>query len=122
MDVRAIIGFHHILFGVTHDAVHHFNCFERKIADGGFAAEHASVCTIEDCIRHVGCFGTRRSLVMVHAIEHLSGYDHRTILFSTNANDSLLRGRSFGNIDLDTEITSRHHHCVGRFNDFIEVF
>ena len=89
-------------FGAQHDPIHHLDDDDRMVADGRLAAEHTSISAVEDRVGHVAGFGSGRSSIVMHALEHLGGDDNRLHFLLADLDDPFLRYRSLGYIDFDT--------------------
>ena len=82
-----------ILLHLVGDAVHHFDRFDRELADSAFAGEHDGVCAIEHGGGDVGDFGARRHGRLRHAFEHLRCDDDGLSGTAGLARDLLLQTR-----------------------------
>ena len=62
--------------GAQHDPVHGVDRNDGEVTNGGFAAQHAGVRTIQNGVGNVACFSPCWTSVMVHALQHLRRDDH----------------------------------------------
>ena len=81
---------------------YHLDDDDRMVADGRLAAEHTSISAVEDCVGHVAGFCSCGSSIVMHALEHLGGDDHRLHFLLADLDDPFLSYRSLGHIDFDT--------------------
>jgi hypothetical protein len=60
-----------VLFGFANGASHDCDRFLTVWTIGGLAREHDRITSVQDCVGHIAAFGTGRSWVGDHGLEHL---------------------------------------------------
>ena len=83
--------------------------------------EHHGVGAVECGVGHIAGFGPSGEFAVGHAVEHLSGSDHRHAMGVGHADDLFLQDRHGRQIDFDPEVASSHHHRIGDVDDGFEI-
>ena len=95
---------------------------DRKVSNCGFRGEHDGICAIQHGIGDIKYFCAGGHGVTDHGFHHLRGRNHHAVTLSRGGNQIFLNTNELGVTHLDTQITARHHHAVGRVNDAIKQF
>ena len=93
----------------------------RKFSHGGFVREHQGISPIPDRIRHIRRLSASGPGTGDHRLQHLRCRNHHLALLHRPFNDALLVDRNQFDTCLHAEITTRHHHGVGRVDDLVQV-
>ncbi len=107
--------------GFPDDAVHHFHCFDRVGARGGFGREHQRVAAVKYGVGNVGRFRARGARVLRHGFEHLCRGDYRQSRFAGLGDDQLLDDRHFFRAHFHAQIAARDHYAVGRSQNRVQI-
>mmetsp|Transcript_5148 Transcript_5148/g.9045 ORF Transcript_5148/g.9045 Transcript_5148/m.9045 type:complete len:225 (+) Transcript_5148:638-1312(+) len=99
-------------FRAQNDLIHHSNSLHGIFSLGRFSAQHDSIRTIIDSIRHVRHFGTGGTGIFSHTFQHLGRHNHGLA-------DSIACGHHFFlgighllNGHFDSQVTACHHDTI----------
>ena len=104
-----------------HDAVHHGDRLDRIVARGRLGRQHQGIGALIDGIGDIGGLGAGRRGRPRHRLQHLGRHDHRHAPVAGGADDGLLCHRHLFGIQLNAQITARHHHPVGIVEDGLQL-
>lgn len=88
---------------------------------GGLTRQHHAVGAVSDGVSNVADLGTSGPRVLDHALEHLSGADDRLASHVAHGDHLLLSSKHLSSGNLDTEVTTGHHHTVSLLQNLGKV-
>lgn len=107
--------------GLTAHFGHGLDCLTRISTVSRFAGEHDGIGVGEDGIGDIADFGTGRTRILDHGMEHLGSDDDGLVTLHTFTNQHALNAGDFLLCHLDTQVATSDHDTVGHIEDFIDV-
>ena len=95
-----------------HDICHGFNRLYRISTRCGFARKHYRIRTVKYRVGNITNFGSCRSWITDHGIQHLCGRDNRFTQKITFFNDALLHQWHFLSRDFYTKVPPGNHNTI----------
>ncbi len=103
------------------DRIHRLHHDHREFTDRCFAAQHHRIGAVQHGVRHVVRFGTGRTRIVDHRIEHLCGDNHRLPGGIGLPGNHLLRQRNLFRLAFHSEIAARHHDPVRLPDNVVDI-
>lgn len=101
--------------------MHHSHGLHRVVALCGLTGQHDAVGAIQDSVSNIADFGTGRTGVVGHGLQHLCGADSGLACNVALRDHHLLGDEDLARRDFDTKVTSGNHDTVRLFENLIEV-
>lgn len=101
--------------------VHHGDGLLGVVPLGGLTGQHDTVGSVENGVGDIGDFGTGRTRVVGHGLQHLGGTDDGLALDVALGDHHLLGDEDFRSRDLDSQVTASDHDGIGLFENLVEV-
>ena len=112
----------YILLCIFCDLIHHLQSFNRIFSCGSFSGKHDCIGSVINSICHICHFGSCRTRIPDHGIQHLGCCDNRYIVGITFLDNDLLDMRHLLGRDFHSQVSSGHHNSVRSCNDLINIF
>ena len=110
-----------VFLGAFDDFRHRLHHLHGVAPGSRLRREHHRVGAVHDGVRHVAHLGPGRRRIQDHGLHHLRGRDHDAIPGAALVDDGLLQARQLRIPHLNAQVTARHHHYVGGFDDALQV-
>merc|ERR1719423_77292 len=103
------------------DVAHGLDADLRVVALRRLSAQHHAVSSFEDSVADVAHLSPRRSRLLHHRLQHLSGADDGLADLVALCNDHLLRDKNFFSGNFNAEIATGDHDAVRLLDDLVDI-
>ena len=103
------------------DACHSAHCLNRICTACCLAGEHEGVGVVEYCTGDIRHFGTCRTWVLYHGVQHLRSHDDRLLGEDALLDDHALDAGDALSWNLDAEIAAGNHDAVAVLDNLVDV-
>mmetsp|Transcript_13706 Transcript_13706/g.21888 ORF Transcript_13706/g.21888 Transcript_13706/m.21888 type:complete len:204 (+) Transcript_13706:394-1005(+) len=110
-----------ILLGDLACLTHMHHCLNWVLSFCSLSTKHNTISTIQHGICNIRDFGTRRSRMVNHALEHLCRYNDRFPSQTAFSDHPLLLHEHLRSIYLDPQVPSSNHNAVACFQNRVEI-
>ena len=117
-QLNIVQGFLRALSNLSHS----LHCFQGIFTGSSFAAKHNDIGTIENGVGHVTRLGTRCTIAIHHALQHLGSGDNGLACLIAAGNNLLLHDGHILGGNFHTQVATRYHHTIGHINNLINIF
>ena len=100
---------------------HCLHRLQRIFAAGSFTAQHNNVAAVKNRVGNVTGLGTRCTVAVNHALQHLRSGDNRLARLIAACDDILLYQRHILGRNLYAQVASGNHNAVRYADNFIDM-